>query len=131
MKELGSFLLGIALTIIGGFLFLNNISVVGFSGGWFSMGSRFYVGTNTITVVVVMLIISFVLMVVKPNFLTKTLVAVFLMLFVLSIILSLRFHYNVTSAFATFGILAMLFGGLGLIIRACLGIKKEDKKDKK
>lgn len=130
MKDLMSFLLGIALVIVGGFLFLSNIGVEGLSSGWFSMDHRLYVGTNSITVVVVIMIVCFVIVVMYPNFLTKTLMTVSAILFVLSIVMSMRFKFEYTNAFSTFAMLAAIFGGLGLILKACLGIKKSEKDQK-
>lgn len=128
MKDLMLFLLGIALIIVGGFLFLNNITVSGFSSGWFSMGSRPYVGTNTIVIVVILMIICFVALIMHPNFLTKALLAVSAILFVLAIVLSLRFTFKHTNAFVTFAMLASIFGGIGLVLRVCLDISKDNKK---
>lgn len=130
MKDLMLFLLGIALVIVGGFLFLSNIAVSGFTSGWFSTGSRLYVGTNTITTVVVIMIVCFVALIMYPNFLTKTFMTVSAILFVLAIVLSLRFTFEYTNAFVTFAMLAAIFGGIGLILRACFGISKSDKKGK-
>lgn len=124
--DLLCFLLGIALVIVGGYLFLDNITVSGLSGGWFSMASRLYVGTNTITVIVIMMVFCFVVMVVKPNFITKTLMAVTAVLFVFAIILSLRFNFKPTSAFVTFAMLASIFGGLALILKVSIGTRKKD-----
>lgn len=126
MKDLLSFLLGIALLIVGGFLFLSNIKVYGFSSGWFSMGSRLYVGTNSIAVIVIIMIVCFVALVMYPNFLTKALMAVMSIIFVLSIILSLRFDFGYTNGFVTFAMLAAIFGGLGLVLKASLGVRKND-----
>ena len=127
MKELGDFLLGIALTVIGAYLFLTHVSVTGFS---------FYMlrGVNTPAVLLLALCICFVITVVKPNLITKWLLGIFFLLFIVSIILSLHFVFHGMNAFVLLLVLATLFGGLGLIIRACIGVTKYDsdsKDDKK
>lgn len=123
MKDLLSFLIGIALVIVGGFLFLDNITVYGMGRDYYIVGNRVHMGTGSVVIIVIIMVFCFVAMVMVPNFLTKTLMVVSSILFVIAIILSLHFEFRPTNAFVTFAMLAAMFGGLGLILKAALGLR--------
>lgn len=123
MKELGDFIIGIALTAIGAYVFLTHVTVTNFSFYMFH-------GINTPAVLIVALCISFVITVAKPNLITKWLSGIFFLLFIVSIILSLHFIFHGMNAFVLLLTLAAFFGGLGLILRACIGVSKYDSKSK-
>ncbi len=132
MKALGEFLFGIVLAIVGGMIFLSNVTVYGMYSGFFSFSSSgmFHTGTSTIAMIVVLLCVFFFLMIANPNFLTKTLTFVTFLLFVVAMLLSLNFGFKRMSAFTLFAILALFISGLALIFRAVMGLEKAEKKAK-
>ena len=118
-NEKGEFILGIALTAIGAYVFLTHITVTSFSFYMFR-------GVNTPAVLLLAMCVCFVVVVAKPNLITKWLLGIFSLLFIVSIILSLHFIFHGMNAFVLLLVLATFCGGLGLILRACIGVKKYD-----
>ena len=66
MKELLQFLLGIALTIIGVIIFLQNVVVSSFTL-FFRMGR-----VNVGGILIVLIVVAFIAFIVKPNMLTRS-----------------------------------------------------------
>lgn len=132
MKALGEFLFGMILAIIGGMIFLSNVTVYGMYSGFFSFSNSgmFHTGTSTIAMIVVLLCVFFFLMIANPNFLTKTLTFVTFLLFVVAMLLSLNFGFKRMSAFSLFAMLALFIAGLALIFRAVMGLEKAEKEAK-
>lgn len=120
MKSLMSFLLGIVLTIVGVVLFLMNIRVSSFSFFFF------YRGTNVTALILVALCILLVVYIVYSNFVTGLLLGIMFLLFVVSIILSMKFYIMHITAFEIVLILATFFGGIGLTLRGIVHAKDED-----
>lgn len=127
MKSLMSFLLGIVLTIIGAILFLMNIRVSNFT--FFYR----YNETNVTALLILVLCILLVVYIVYPNIVTGALLGITFLAFIISIIMSMKFHINHMSALEVIIILGTFFGGLGLTLRGIVharGYTKEDKKSK-
>lgn len=138
MKALGEFLIGVVLAVLGGVIFLQNVTVSGFYAGFygFTSGGRFHMGTSSMGMLVVLMCVFFFLMLVKPNPITKGLMFLSFLCFVVTMILSLNFGFKHMNAFVLFSILALFVAGLAFIFKAVLGlenaekeagIKKEDK----
>lgn len=117
MKSLMNFLLGIVLTIIGAVIFLTNVRVSSFS--FFFR----YHGTNVTGILMVALCILLVVYIVYSNIVTGFLLALTFLLFIVSIILSMKFYILHMSALEVFIILATFFGGIGLTIRGIVQSK--------
>lgn len=115
-----SFLLGIVLTIIGAVIFLTNVRVSSFS--FFFR----YRGTNVTAILMLALCILLVVYIVYSNIVTGFLLALTFLLFIISIIMSMRFHIVYMSALEVVIILATFFGGIGLTIRGIVKSKDED-----
>lgn len=111
MKSLMNFLLGIVLTILGAALFLMNIRISNFT--FFYR----YNGTNVTALLLLALCIAFVVYIVYPNFLTGGIMGILFLLFMVSVILSMKFYITHISALEMVMILATFFGGIGLTIR--------------
>lgn len=128
MKAIRDFIIGLALAILGAFIFLSNVTVNGFYSGFFSMrGGMFHTGTTTMGILVVMMAAALFLTIIKPNLLSKILLFAFFILFIISIVLSLNFGFRSMNGFTLFAILALFIVGLGLIFKGLLGVN--NKKD--
>lgn len=129
MKALGQFLFGIVLAVIGGMIFLQNVDVRGFHSGFFGFtsGGMFHMGTSSMGMLVLIMGIFFFLVIVKPNIITKGLLFLSFLCFVVSIILSLDFGFKRMNAFTLFAILALFISGLALIFKAVMGLEKAEK----
>ncbi len=119
MKSLMSFLLGIALTIIGAALFLMNIKISNFT--FFYR----YNGTNVTALLLLVMCILFVIYVVYPNIVTGSILGIAFLLFVISVIMSMKFYITHITALEMVIILATFFGGIGLTIRGLVHSKDE------
>ncbi|MBQ8413084.1 MAG: hypothetical protein IJX12_05690 [Lachnospiraceae bacterium] len=117
MKSLMSFLLGIVLTILGAVLFLRRITVTSFT--FFYR----YNDVNITALLMLALCILVVIYIVYPGFLTGLLLGIGFLAFVVSIILSMKFHIYHMSGLEVFIILATFFGGIGLTIRGIVHAK--------
>lgn len=129
MKALGEFLIGIVLAVIGGVIFLQNVTVSGFYSGMygFTSGGRFHMGTSSIGILVVLMCVFFFLMLVKPNVITKGLMFLSFLCFIVTMILSLNFGFKHMSGFVLFSILALFIAGLAFIFKAVMGLEKAEK----
>lgn len=119
MKSLMSFLLGILLTILGAALFLMNIKISNFT--FFYR----YNDTNVTALLLIALCIMFVVYVVYPNIITGGIMGLIFLLFVISVIMSMKFYITHISALEIFIILGTFFGGIGLVIRGLVHSKDE------
>ncbi len=119
MKSLMSFLLGIVLTIVGAVIFLSNIKVTTFT--FFYR----YKDINVTAILMLLMCIFFVAYIVYSNFVTGLILGILFLLFVISIILSMKFHIMYMSAFEVVLILMTFFGGIGLTLRGLLHSKSE------
>ncbi len=119
MKSLMSFLLGIVLTVLGAALFLMNIHISNFT--FFYR----YNGTNVTALLLIALCIMFVVYVVYPNIITGGILGILFLLFMISVIMSMKFYVRHITAFEMVLILATFFGGIGLVIRGLVHSKDE------
>ncbi len=119
MKSLMSFLLGIVLTVLGAAFFLMNIHISNFT--FFYR----YNGTNVTALLLLALCIMFVVYVVYPNIITGGIMGIIFLLFVVSVIMSMKFYIRHITALEMVIILATFFGGIGLVIRGLVHSKDE------
>lgn len=129
MKALGEFLVGVVLAVLGGVIFLQNVTVSGFYSGLygFTSSGRFHMGTTSLGMLVILMCVFFFLMLVKPNVITKGLMFLSFLCFMATIILSLNFGFKQMSAFVLFSMLALFIAGLALIFKAVMGLEKAEK----
>lgn len=128
MKEFGELILGIVMTVIGAFIFMSNVIVDGIYGGFYNIGhtGMLHMGTSTCGVLVICMAISLFAVVVKPNRVTKTFLVSLFILFIVAVILSLRFSFKTITGATLFMIIGLFVIGLGLVTRVLLfGEKKE------
>ena len=127
MKEsgLGSFLLGFVLTCVGVIAFLKNTVIYqGGFGGLFMIGGRNYAG-----LLILLMIIAFVALIVRPNFITKLICIGIVLLFLITIILNLDFHFRTISAFDAIIMFGTLGAGIAFLLKALVFNKTEDSSD--
>lgn len=110
---LGTFLLGLGLAIVGGYLLLDRVTVTGGYWGWFgTYGSSF-------GVTLIPLVIGIGLLFFDGRSLVGNLLAWGgLLIIVAGVIANMRIHFEPTSLFQTLVILGMLAAGVGLMARA-------------
>lgn len=119
MKSLMNFLLGIVLTIVGAVLFLSKVRVTTFT--FFYR----YRDVNVTAILMLLMCIFFVAYIVYSNFITGLILGVLFLLFIISIILSMKFHIMYMSAFEVILILMTFFGGIGLTLRGIVHSRNE------
>lgn len=110
---LGTFLFGLGLAIVGGYLLLDRVTVSGGYWGWFgSYGTSF-------GITLIPLLIGVGILFYDGRSLIGALLAWGGLLIVIAgVIANLRIHFQPTSLFQTLVILVMLAGGVGLMARA-------------
>lgn len=124
MKELGQFLLGVLLVIVGVVIFLQNITVGSFS--LFSY-NRIPVGG----ILIILLAVSFIVLLIKPKVYTGVVFGLLLLVFFVVLILSLNISVNRMSALELFLIIGTFCVGAALTIKSLFGMKSLDDKNRK
>lgn len=109
MKQIGNILTGLALIIVGAVIFLQNVSVTGFS--------LYNGGINVGAVVILLTAISFIAMVVKADKLTVTLFGCMMLLFLIIIIMSIRIHVRRMTALTLVLILGLICTGIAMVVK--------------
>jgi hypothetical protein len=108
---LGDFLLGFALTCVGGYLLTNQVVV---AGSYWS-----FWGANTFGVTLIPMLIGIFLLFREGRSVIGWLLTVAGALFIVAgVLANMQIYYRPTSLFNTIVMLALLVGGLGLIARA-------------
>lgn len=108
---LGHFLIGFAMSCVGGYLLSNQVTVVG--SYW-----NFY-GTNTFGITLIPMLIGVGILFWNGRNLVGWLLTVAGALFILAgVFANLHIYFQPTSLFNTIVMLVLLVGGLGLIARA-------------
>ena len=112
-NDVVAFFVGLAMASVGVYLFLQNVEV--FSGNIFS----FYLGGHNMEgLLFVPLIASIIFLFFKYNFVSKLCCVLSLLLIIANVISNLRLSWKGTSLFATIIMFILLFGGIGLVLRA-------------
>lgn len=122
MKELLQFLLGIVLMIAGGVMFLKNVVV----SDWGLLSSLFRIGggVNIGGIFIVLLVIAFIALLVKPNMGTGLCIAFFV-----CIIISLNVSLRYMSGLELTLILGTLCVGIAFVIKGLFGVRKLDREE--
>jgi hypothetical protein len=108
---LGHFLIGFAMTCVGGYLLSNQVNVVG--SYW-----NFY-GTNTFGITLLPMLIGVSLLFWNGRSLLGWLLTIAGALFIIAgVIANMRIYFQPTSLFNTLVMLILFVGGLGLMARA-------------
>jgi hypothetical protein len=112
-----TFLLGLVMMIIGGYLLFDNVQV---HGGWWNWrGIGGYGQSFGITLIPLLLGIG-ILFVNGKSFVGRFLTGGGFLLIVVGIIANLNIHFRQTSLFNTLVMLVCLVGGIGLIVRSVM-----------
>ena len=113
---IATFLLGAAMTIVGGYLLLNSLRVLhGFGGGLFSFGGFSVTGGMILVPFIIGLGIIFYD---TSKWYGWALAGGSLLALIVGAIVSVRFSFVDMSAFDLIVILVLLFGGIGLVLRS-------------
>ena len=112
MKELLQFLLGIALTIIGVIIFLQNVVVSSFTL-FFRMGR-----VNVGGILIVLIVVAFIAFIVKPNMLTGLSLIGLCIAFFVCLVISL----NVSMRYMSGLELALILGTIGVGVGFIIGV---------
>lgn len=106
------FFVGLAMTVVGGYLFMQNVQVTSANLFAFSMFGREMDG-----LIFVPLIASIIFLFFKYNIVSKICCGLSLLLIIANVIMNLRLNWTATSLFGTLVIFVLLFGGIGLLAK--------------
>lgn len=109
----GSFLLGLALTLVGCYLFLDRVTVYG--GYWRFFGSQ---GSSFGATLLLMMLGVAILFYSAKSKLGWLLAGGGFLLIVTGVIANLEVHFRATSLWTTLVLLGLFFAGLGMMGRA-------------
>ncbi len=115
---LGSFLLGLVMAVVGGYLFIDRVTVL--SSPWELFGMSGYALS-----LVPLIFGIFFLFLDGRSLVGWALTVIGAVIIVAGIISHLTFFFRPTSLFATVVMLVLLFGGLGLIVRSLRDFSRE------
>ena len=118
MKYIGEFLAGIAIIIIGAIVFLQNVTV-GTMTFFYRIG-----GVGVGGIMLLLIALSFIALMVKPNVLTIGLFAALWVVFFVLMIISTEIYVNRMSGLQFVLEIALLSVGVALVIRGVNGVKK-------
>lgn len=130
MAYIRNFFIGAFLAVIGGMLFLRNITVSDQTNGGLLgslMGSLFGGNTSPQQTTGILLVVIFAMLLIfalAPNMLTATGLILSILMFVFSIIASLKISFAQMSGLELTVILTMFIGGLGLAGRSAIMMMK-------
>lgn len=119
MKQLGNFLLGLILMLIGAVVFLMKVNVNSFA----------LYRYNSIPVggiIILLMVITFIVMLVKTNIVTIGIFIIFAVIFLITLILSLDIRVAAMSALELVLILGLLCVGIALTIKGLFAISKKE-----
>ena len=127
MKELLQFLLGIVLMIAGGVMFLKNVVV----SDWGLLSSLFRIGggVNVSGIFIILLVIAFIALLVKPNMGTGLVFTGLCIAFFVCIVISLNVSLRYMSGLELTLILGTLCVGIAFVIKGLFGVRKLDREE--
>lgn len=117
-----TFLLGLVMVIIGGYLLFNQVSVHGGYWRWNFFGGS---GSNFGITLIPMLIGIAILFANGRSLVGRVLTGAGALVILVGIIANLDIHFQQTSMFNTLVMLVLLVGGIGLIVRSVMPMTKE------
>lgn len=124
MKELLQFLLGIALTIIGIVMFLQNVVVSSFTL-FYRMGR-----VNVGGILIVLILVAFITFLVKTNIVTGLTLIGLCITFFICLIISLNVSLRYMSGLELVLILGTICVGVAFVIKGLLGVNRLEKENK-
>ncbi len=113
-----TFLLGIVMVVIGGYLLFNQVQVHG--GGYWRWGGWGSYGTNFGITLIPLLIGIAILFANGKSLIGRVLVGGGFLMIVVGIIANLDIHFRQTSLLNTLIMLICLVGGIGLVVRSVM-----------
>lgn len=122
-----TFLLGLVMVIVGGYLLLDHVQVYG--GFWRWRGVAGYGSSFGVTLIPLLLGVG-ILFVNGKSFAGRVLVGGGSLVILAGIIANLDLHFRETSLFNVLVMLVMLVGGIGLIIRAVMPMEPRRRRDR-
>ncbi|MBX3154966.1 MAG: hypothetical protein KF773_03125 [Deltaproteobacteria bacterium] len=123
---LRTFMLGIVMFAIGGYLLFNQVQVTSGSYWRWSIGGQ---GTSFGITLIPMLIGIGIMFVNGGSLVGRLLTGVGALLIVVGIIANLDIHFRQTSLFNTLVMLTCLVGGIGLVIRSVAPVERKHRDD--
>ena len=111
-----TFLLGMIMSIVGGYLLLQEVTV---HGGYWSFGFGGYGSSFGITLLPLLFGIG-ILFFNGQSFAGRLLTGAGALIILAGIIMNLDIHFRQTSLFNTLTVLVLLVGGIGLILRSVM-----------
>lgn len=124
MKELLQFLLGIALTIIGVVMFLQNVVVSSFTL-FYRMGR-----VNVGGILIVLIVVAFIAFLVKTNMVTGLVLIGLCITFFVCLVISLNVSLRYMSGLELALILGTICVGVAFVIKGLLGVNRIEKENK-
>lgn len=112
-KDVIYFFVGLVMTVVGGYLFLQNVEVYSLH----SLFSVMLMGRTMDGIIFIPLIASIIFLFYKYGTVSKICCGLSLLLIIVNVIMNLRMSWNATSLFATIIIFVLLFGGIGLLMK--------------
>lgn len=107
------FFVGLVMTVVGGYLFMQNVEVYASSIFNFRMFGRDMDG-----LIFIPLIASVIYLFYKYNTASKICCALSIAIIIVNVIMNLRLYWRATSLFVTILIFVLVFGGIGLLAKA-------------
>src|SRR6516225_11160424 len=122
---LGTLLLGLVLTVAGGYLLTNQVEV-----GAGPFGGFAWFGPNTCGILLIPLLIGVALLCFNAKLLVgRLLTAAGAVILLASVLDTLRITFRPTSLFITLLMLGLLVVGIGLMARSVVGVDSEEPED--
>ena len=106
------FFVGLVMTIVGGYMFMQNVQV--YSSALFSMR---LMGRDMEGIIFLPLIVSIIFLFYRYSTVSKVCCGLSLVLIIINVIMNVRMSWSSTSLFATVVIFVLLFGGIGLLAK--------------
>lgn len=111
-NDVVQFFVGLVMTVVGGYLFMQNVQVYSSNMFAFSMFGRQMDG-----LIFIPLIASIIFLFFKYNMVSKICCGLSLVLIIANVIMNLHVDWTTTSLFGTVVIFVLLFGGIGLLAK--------------
>jgi len=111
-NDIITFFIGLVMAVVGGYLFMQNVTV--YSGSIFAFSIR---GNRMDGLIFIPLIASIIFLFFKYNTASKVCVVLSLLIIIVNVIMNLKVYWNATSLFGTVVIFVLFFGGIGLVLK--------------
>ena len=107
------FFVGLLMTVVGGYLFMQNVEVYASSIFSFNLFGRQMDG-----LIFIPLIASVIFLFYKYNWVSKLCCGISFAIIIVNVIMNMKLYWKATSLFATVIIFVLFFGGIGLLAKA-------------